>query len=109
MTATTTANTVEAPADHAEDGQHRADDRDESRRAADLHHPVGALLARAPGRPRAAALLEAAHASAFEPAAILRRSSALSSVSSSTPCSRATSRSVPPLSDAALTISAALS
>ena len=39
---------------------------------------------------------------AFEPAAILRRSSALSSVSSSTPCSRATSRSVRPLADAVL-------
>ena len=46
---------------------------------------------------------------AAEPAAILRRSSASSSVASSTPCSRATSRSVRPLADASLTISAALS
>ena len=44
-----------------------------------------------------------------EPAAILRRSSAASSVASSTPCSRATSRSVRPLAAASLTISAALS
>ena len=44
-----------------------------------------------------------------EPAAILRRSSALSSVASSTPCSRATSRSVRPLAAASLTISDALS
>src|SRR5262249_11782253 len=43
------------------------------------------------------------------PAAILRRSSALSSVSSSTPCLRATSRSVPPEAEASLTISAARS
>ena len=43
------------------------------------------------------------------PAAILRRSSALSSVASSTPCSRATSRSVRPDEAASLTISAALS
>ena len=46
---------------------------------------------------------------AFEPAAILRRSRALSSVSSSTPCSRATSRSVRPDFDASLTMSDALS
>ena len=44
-----------------------------------------------------------------DPAAILRRSSALSSVSSSTPCSRATSRSVRPDFDASLTIAAARS
>ena len=46
---------------------------------------------------------------AFEPAAILRRSRALSSVSSSTPCSRATSCSVRPEDEASLTISAARS
>ena len=109
MTATIAASTGEAPPEHADDRQDRADHGDEPGGAADLHQPVGALLAGAPRRPRAAALLEPAHSSAFEPAAILRRSSALSSVSSSTPCSRATSRSVPPLADASLTISAALS
>ena len=50
-----------------------------------------------------------AHVGAAEPAAILRRSSASSSVASSTPCSRATSRSVRPLAEASLTISVALS
>ena len=44
-----------------------------------------------------------------DPAAIFRRSRASSSVASSTPCSRATSRSVRPLAAASLTMSAALS
>lgn len=46
---------------------------------------------------------------ALEPAAMVRRSSAVSSVCSSTPCSRATSRSVRPVLVASLTMSAALS
>ena len=86
--------------------------------------PAGALLDEQPQRAvvldarrrprdgvavRVDALQQRAQLDAFEPAAILRRSSALSSVSSSTPCSRATSRSVRPLEEASLTISAALS
>ncbi len=40
----------EAPAEDAEDREHGADHRDEPGRAADLHQPVGALLARAARR-----------------------------------------------------------
>ena len=99
----------EAPAEHADGREHGADHGDQTGRAAHLHETVGALLALLGVTAASRRVLEPAHASAFEPAAILRRSSALSSVSSSTPCSRATSRSVRPLADAALTISAALS
>ena len=70
------------------------------------------LDARGRARDRVVVRLDASSsrsAEADDPAAILRRSSALSSVSSSTPCSRATSRSVRPLAAASLTISAALS